>query len=60
MYKTIKTRKIELKAILNYKKDKGEFDGDYYSKMVELMDLYDEIEIVEFINYILKKFKKES
>jgi hypothetical protein len=60
MYKTIKTRKIELKAILNYKKDREEFDADYYSKMVELMDLYDEIEIVEFINYILKKFKKES
>lgn len=60
MYKTIKTRKIELKAILNYKKDREEFDADYYSKVVELMDLYDEIEIVEFINYILKKFKKES
>lgn len=60
MYKTIKTRKIELMAVLKYKAEKKEFDSDYYTKLVELMDLHDDIEIVEFINYILKKIKKES
>lgn len=60
MYKTIKTRKIELMAVLRYKAEKKEFDSDYYSKMVELMDLYDTIEIAEFIIYILEKIKKKS
>ena len=60
MYKTVKTRKTELLAVLKYKAEKKEFDSDYYSKMVELMRLHETNDLFEICDYILKKFKKES
>lgn len=59
-YKSLKTKKAELYGVLSYKRDKQEFDADYYELMVEYMDLLDEIELFNIIEYVISLFKKEE
>lgn len=63
-YKSLKIKQTEVRAVLNYKKDKKEFDAEYYELMNEYMMLKEDIEFVHFINYIIEElkniFKKED
>ena len=56
-YKSLKVKKAELRAILNYKKERKEFDSEYYELITDYMDLFDEIELTNFIEYIVSLFK---